>query len=155
MDELWNLKWWHTQFSSVAQSYLTLWSYGLQHARPPCPSPYPRACSNSYPWVRDAIQPSQPLSSPSPAAFNLSHHQGLFKSLSSLHHVAKVLGVSALASVLPMNIQDWFPLGLAGWFDLLEVQGILKNLLQHHSLKVSIFRRLAFFMVQLTSIRDY
>ena len=46
---------------------------------------------------------------------NLSQQQGLFQWLSSSHQVAKVLRVSALASVLPMNIQDWFPLGWTGW----------------------------------------
>ena len=50
------------------------WPYGLQHARLPCPSLSPRACSNSFYWVGDAIQPSHPLSSPSPA-FNLPKHQ--------------------------------------------------------------------------------
>ena len=47
-----------------------LWPCGLQHARPPCPSPAPEACSNSCHWVGDAIQPSHPLSSPSPLALN-------------------------------------------------------------------------------------
>ena len=59
------------------------------------------------------------------------------------------IGVSALASVLPMNIQDWFPLGWTG-FDLLSVQGTLKSLLQHHSSKASILRCSAFFIVQLS-----
>ena len=63
--------------------------------------------------VGDAIQPSHPLSSPSPPAPNPSQHQGLFQWASSSHEVAKGL-VSALASVLPMNIQDWFPLGWPG-----------------------------------------
>ena len=53
------------------------------------------------------IQPSYPLSSPSPPAFNLSQHQGLFKWVSSSHQVAKVLRVSASTSVLPVNTQDW------------------------------------------------
>ena len=62
--------------------------------------------------------------------------------------------VSASASVLPMNIQDWFPLGLR--LDLLAVEGTLKSLLQHHSSKASILRCSAFFMVQLlTSTHDY
>ena len=66
-------------------------------------------------WVRDAIQPSHPLSSPSPPAFYLSQHQGLFQWVDSLHQVAKVLiGASASASVLPIIIQGWFPLGLTG-----------------------------------------
>ena len=60
-------------------------------------------------WVSDAIQPSHPLSSPSPPTFNPSHHQGLFQWVSSSHQVAKVLRVSASASVLPMNIHDWSP----------------------------------------------
>ena len=68
-------------------------------------------------WVSDAFQPSHPLSSPSPPASNLSQHQGLFKWVSSSHQVAKVL-VSASAPILPMNIQDWFPLGWTGWISL-------------------------------------
>ena len=62
-------------------------------------------------WISDAIQPSHPLPPSSPFAFNLSHHQGLFKWVGSLHQVAKVIRASASASVLPMNIQGWFPLG--------------------------------------------
>ena len=60
------------QFSSVAQSCLTLRSYGLQQARLPCPSPTPRVYPTHVHWVGDASQPSHPLSSPSPPAFNLS-----------------------------------------------------------------------------------
>ena len=67
--------------------------------------------------VNDAIQPFLPLSSPSPLAFNLSQHKGLFQWVSSLHQVAKVLEFSSV-SVLPMNIQDWFPLGWTGWISL-------------------------------------
>ena len=67
-------------------------------------------------WVSDAIQPSHPLSSPSPPALNLSQHQGLFKWVSSSHQVAKEsIGVSASASVLLKIIQGWFPLGYTGW----------------------------------------
>ena len=58
-------------------------------------------------WVGDATQPSHPLLSPSPPAFNLSHHQGLFQWVSSFHQVTKIF-VSASVSVLPMNIQDYF-----------------------------------------------
>ena len=69
-------------------------------------------------WVSDAIQPSHPLLPPSPA-FNLSQHQGLFQWVSSSHQVAKVLEFELhSASVLPMNIQDWFPLGWTGWISL-------------------------------------
>ena len=58
--------------------------------------------------------------------------------------------VSASASVLPMNVQDWFPLGL--WYDLLVVQGTLKRLLQHHSSKASVLRCSDLFMVQLSHL---
>ena len=70
-------------------------------------------------WVGDAIQPSHSLSSPSPPTFNLSQDQDLFQGVSSSHQVAKVLGVSASASVLPLNILDWFLLGWTGWISLL------------------------------------
>ena len=60
------------------------------------------------------------------------------------------IGVSALASVLPMNTQDWSPLGWTDWLDHLAVHGTLKSLLQHHSSKASILRRSAFFRVQLS-----
>ena len=108
-------------------------------------------------WVGDAIQTSHPLSSPSPPVFNLSQHQGLFKWVSSSYKVTKILGVSASTSVLPMNTQDWSPLGWTGWIsfrmdwlDLLAVQGTLKSLLQHHSSKASILLCSAFFIVQLS-----
>ena len=69
-------------------------------------------------WVGDTIQPSHPLS-PSFLAFNLSQHQGLFQWVCFSHQVAKALdGTSASGSVLPMNIQGWFPLGLTGLISL-------------------------------------
>ena len=68
--------------------------------------------------VSDAIQPSHPLSSPSPPAFNLSQHQGLFKQVFSSHQVGQSIGASASASVFPINIQDWFPLGWTGLISL-------------------------------------
>ena len=75
-------------------------------------------------WVNNTIQPPHILLSPSPPTFNLCPpHQGLFQWVSSLHQVAKVLGVSASASVLPMSIQDWFPLGWTGWISL-QSQGL-------------------------------
>ena len=69
-------------------------------------------------WVNDAIQPHHPLSSPSSPAFNLSQHQGLFHWVSFLHQVAKVLEFQLQPSVLPMNIQDWFPWELTGLISL-------------------------------------
>ena len=100
--------------------------------------------------VSNAIQPSHPLASPSPPTFNLSQYQGLFQAVGSLHQMAKYyIGGLASASVLPMNIQDWFPLGLT-WLDLFAVQGTLKSLLRHHSSKASILQHSAFFIVQLS-----
>ena len=69
-------------------------------------------------WGGNAIQRPHPLLSPSPPTFNLSQHQGLFKWVSSSHQVAKVLGVWASASVLPMNIQDWSPSEWTDWISL-------------------------------------
>ena len=77
------------QFScSVMSDSLGL--HGMQHPRLPSPSPTPRACSTHVHQVGDAIQPSDPLSSPSPLAFNFSQHQGLFQWVNSLHQVAKI-----------------------------------------------------------------
>ena len=70
-------------------------------------------------WVGDAIQPSHPLSSSSPA-FNLSQHQGLFQWVSFSHQVVKSIGASTSASILPMNIQGWF--GIANHFSILTVR---------------------------------
>ena len=80
------------QFSSVAQSGPTLCNpmdcslLGL-----PVPHPFPEFTQTHVHWVDDAIQPSHPLSSPSPPTFNFSQHQGLFKRVSSLNQVAKIL----------------------------------------------------------------
>ena len=70
-------------------------------------------------WVGDAIQPSHPLSSPSPPAFNLAQHQGLFRWISSSHQVAKVSELQ-LQHVIPMSILCWFPLGLTSLISLLS-----------------------------------
>ena len=118
----------------------------LQHARPLCPSKNPRACSNSVHWVGDAIQPSHPLSSPSPA-FNLSQDQGLFKLVISSHQVAKVLEFQ-----LQHQPFQWTPRTPSisfriDWLDLLAVQGTLKSLPQHHSSKASVLQHSAFFVV--------
>ena len=83
--------------------------------------------------VSDAIQPSH-LVSPSPPAFNLSQHQGLFKWVSSLHQVAKYCSFS----ISPSNEYSGLISFRMDWLDLLAVQDTLKSLLQHHSLKASI-----------------
>ena len=78
----------------------------------------------------DAIQTSHPLSSPSPPAFNLSQHQGLFQWVSSFHQVVKVLEELELQSFNEYSGLTSFRMH---WLDLLAVQGTLKSLLQHHS----------------------
>ena len=101
--------------------------------------------------VNDAIWPSHPLSSPSPPAFNLSQHQGLFKWVSSSHQVAIVLELQLQHHCFQWIFRtDSFRMD---WLDLLAVQGTLKSLLQHHSSKASIPWCSAFFT--LTSIHDY
>ena len=103
------------QFSSVAQLCLTLHD-PMDCRMPGLPVHHQllEFTQTQVHWVGDAIQPSHLLLSPSPPAFNLSQHQGLFQWVSSSYQVAKVL-VSALASVLPMSVQDLFPLdGLVG-----------------------------------------
>ena len=96
----------------------SLWPNGLQHVRPPCPSPSPRACSNSYPltwWCHPNISSSVvPFSSclqsfPASGSFPVSW---LFASGD------QSIGPSASASILPMIIQGWFPLGWTGWISL-------------------------------------
>ena len=97
----------------------SLWLHGLQHIRFPCLSPSPRVCSNSCPsgWWR---QPTIcPVSSASPSAFNLSQHQSLLQWVGSAAG-GQSIGASVSASLLPMNIQGWFPLGLAALIFLLS-----------------------------------
>ena len=127
------------QFNLVTQSCPTLRPHGLQHARPPCPSPTPRIYSNlcplsqwCHPTISSSVIPffSHHRSFPASRSFQMSQ---LFASGS------QSIGVSASTSVLPVNIQDWFPLGWTGWISL-QSKGLktLKSLLQHHSSKASI-----------------
>ena len=99
-------------------------------------------------WVNDAIQPSHPLSSPSPPAFNLSQHQGLFKWVSFLHQVAKVLEFQ-------LQHQSGLISFRMGWLHHLEVQGTLKSLLKHHFKSIN-FSPLSFlYSPTLTSISHF
>ena len=124
------------QFSRSVMSD-SLRPQGLQHARPPCPSPTPGVYSNS----------SHPLSSPSAPAFNLSPHQGLFKRVSSLYQVAKYWSFSF--NISPFSEHPGLISSTMDWLDLLAVQGTLTSL-QHHSSKASILQCTAFFTVQLS-----
>ena len=98
----------------------SLWLNGLQHARLPCPSPTPRAYSNSCPlhwWCHPTIS-----SSVVPFSFHLHSFpaSGSFPLRQFFTSGGQSTGVSASASALPMNIQDLFPLGLTGWVALLS-----------------------------------
>ena len=95
-----------------------LWLNELQHARFPCPYYLPEFAQTHVHWVGDIIQSSHSLSSPSPLAFNLPQHQGLIPVSQLFPSGGYSIGASFSASVLPMNIQGWFPLGF-DWFDLL------------------------------------
>ena len=98
-------------------------------------------------WVGDGIQPSHHLSPPSPLALNLSQHQGFFQWVSSSCQVA-CIGTSTSASVLPMNIQGWFPLRLTGLISLQSKR--LSKVFSSTSLKASVLRCSAVFIVQLS-----
>ena len=118
---------------------------GRQHNRLPSQSPTPGFFSNSYPlswWCHPTI-----LSSVIPFSSCLQSFPASGSFLMSWLFASD--GQSIGASVLPMNIQDWFPLGLTGWISF-PVHGTLKSLLQLHSSKASILRRSAFFTVQLS-----
>ena len=91
-----------------------LWPHGLQHSRPPCPSLSPRVGSNLCPlsqWCHPTIASSVISFSPCLQSFPAS---GSFPVSQLFESGGQTIGASALASVLPMNIQDWFPLGLTG-----------------------------------------
>ena len=96
----------------------SLWPCGLQHARLPCPSPTPGACSNSCPlswWCHPAISSSVIPFSARLQSFPAS---GSFQMSQFFTSGGQSIGISASASVLPMNIEDWFPLGWTGWISL-------------------------------------
>ena len=106
------------QFSSVTQLRLTLRPHGLQHTRPPCPSPTPEAysdlCSLSR-WCHPTISSSVIPFSSHLQSFPVS---GSFQMSQFFTSGGQNIGVSASASVLPMNIYDWSPLGWTGWISL-------------------------------------
>ena len=113
----------------------------LQHARPSRPSPTPGVYSNSrslswwcHPTISSPVSSSCPQSFPASGSFPMSQYFALG---------GQNIGVSTSASVLPMNIQDWFPLGWTGWISL-QSKG------PHHSSKASILQCSAFFIVQLS-----
>ena len=134
---------------SVAQSCLTLCD-PVDCSTPSFPVLHylPEIAQSYVHQVRDAIQPSHPLSSPSPPAFNLSQHQGLFQWVGASYQVAKVLEFQLQHQSFQWIFRVDF-LRIDG-FDLLAVQETFKSLLQHHSSKTSILWRSAFTMIQLS-----
>ena len=126
----------------------SLQSHGLQHTRPPYPSPAPKVYSNSCPLSRWCHPTVYPLFSPSPPAFNLSQHQDLFQWVSSSHQVARVLEFQLQHQSFQWIFRtDFLWDGLVGSSCH---QGTLKSLLQHHSSRASILWCSAFFIVQLS-----
>ena len=125
-----------------------VWSHGLKHTRLPCPSLSSQVCSDLCPlswWCYLAISSSIPFSS-CLQSFTAS---GSFLVSQLFTSGGQSIGVSASTSALPMNIQDWFPLGWTGWISL-ESRG-LSRILQHHSSKASNLWCSAFFTVQLSN----
>jgi len=125
------------QFSSVTQSCPTLCD-PMNHSMPGLPVHHqlPEFTQTHVHRVSDAIQPSHPLSSPSPPARNPSQHQSLFQWVNSSHEVAKVLSFS-FSIISSKEIQGLISFRMH-WLDLLAVQGTLKSLLQYHSSKAAI-----------------
>ena len=126
------------QFSSVAQSCLTHYDSPMDCSTPGyhVHQQLPEFTQTHVHWVGDAIQPSHPLSAPSPPAFNLSQHQGLFQWVSSSHQWPKYWSFSF--NISPSNEYSGLISFRMDWLDLLALQGTLKSLLQHHSSKALI-----------------
>ena len=130
------------QFSSVAQSCITLCD-PMHSSMPGFPVHHqlPELVQTHVHRVGDAIQPSHPLLSPSPPAFNLSQHQSLFQRIQWPKYW------SFSFSINPSNEYSGLISFRMDWLDLPEVQGTLKSLLQHHNSKVSILWPSALFIV--------
>ena len=147
---IWRCSLWDTlrslQFGSIAQSCLTLCN-PMDCSTPgfPVHQQLPEPTQTHVHCVSDAIQPSHPLSFPSPPAFSLSQYQGLFQWVGSSHQVAKVLEFNINTSSEYSGLISF----MMDWLYLLAVQRTLKSL-QHHSSKALILWHSAFFIVQLS-----
>ena len=136
---------------SVTKSCLTLWD-PVDCSMPGFPVLHylPEFTQTHVPWVGDAIQPSHPLSSPSPPALSLSQHQGLFHESALCIRWPNYGSLSFSFSSSPSNEYSGLISFRIDWFDLLAVQVTLKSLLQHHSLKALILQCSTLLMVQLS-----
>ena len=136
------------QFSHSVMSD-SLRAHGMQHARPPCPSPTLGAYSNSCPsswWYHPTISSSiVPFSS----CLQSFPESGSFQMSQFFTSGSRSIGVSASASILPMNIQDWFPSGWTGWISL-QSKGLSRVFSNITVQKASILQCSAFFIVQLS-----
>ena len=152
--QIYYLFWWClVQFSSVSQLCPTpcepmdcsMTDLPVHHQLPEFPQTHVH-------WVGDAIQPSHPLSCPSPPALNLSQHQGLFKE--SAVHIRWPKYWSFSLNISPSNEHSGLISFRMDWPDLLTVQGTLESLLQYHNLKASVLWG-SVISPTLTSIHDY
>ena len=148
-----NISTFSLQLSSVVQSCPTLWPQ-LQHTRPPCPSPTPRVYSNLCPlsrWCHPTISSSVvPFSS----CFQSFPASGSFPESQFFPSSGQSIGVSVSASVLLMNIQDWYPLGLTGLISL-QSTGLSRVFSNTTVQKHQFFSTQCFYGPTLTSIHDY
>ena len=154
-----------TQVSHIVDRHFTVWAtrevlqfscsvvsdslqpHGLQHARPPCPSPTPTVYLNSCPLSRWMLSSHLILLSPSPPTFNPSQHQGLFNESALRIRWTKDWNFSF--NISPSNEHPELISFRMDWLDFLAIQGTLTSLIQHHSSKASILRRSALFIAQL------
>ena len=127
----------------------SLWLHGLQHARPPCPSPTPKACSNScplslwcHPTISSSVIPFFSCLQSFPASRSFSSD--------SVLHIRWLKYWSLSFNIHPCNEYSGLISFRMDWLDLFAVQGTLKSLLQYHSSKSSVLQCSAFFMVQLS-----
>ena len=128
-------------WSDVSDS---LWLHRLQHTRPPCPSPTPRVYANSFPlswWCNPTLSSSVVPFSSQLQSFPAS---GSFQTSQFFASGGQSIGVSASGSVLPINIQEWFPLGWTGWISL-QSKGLLRVF--SITIKASVLQHSAFFIV--------
>ena len=137
------------QFSSVARSCLTLCD-PMDCSTPGLPVHHqlPEFTQTQVHWVSDAIQPSHPLSHPSPPTFIFPSIRVFSNEL--VLHIRRPKYWSFSFNISPSNVQPGLISFKMDWLDLLAVQGTLMSLLQHHSSKASILRHSAFFIVQLS-----
>ena len=139
-------KWSHSVMSD------SLWPHELQHARPPYHHQLPEFTQTHVYQVGDAIQPTHPLLSPSPPAFNLSQYQGLFKWVSSSHQVAKVVEFQLQHQAFQWIFRtDFLSIDC---LNLLAVHRTLKNLCQHHIQSVNSLLLSLRYGPTLTSVPD-